>query len=56
MSRATLERDLFRAALGVPAWICLPVGIVVLYLVVRFLGKSTNEEDLKKEAAQEAAA
>lgn len=44
------------AALGVPTWICLPVGIVVLYLVVRFLGKSTNEEDLKKEAAQEAAA
>ena len=44
------------AALGVPAWICLPVGIVVLYLVVRFLGKSTNEEDLKKEAAQETAA
>ena len=44
------------AALGVPAWICLPIGIVVLYLVVRFLGKSTNEEDLKKEAAQEAAA
>ena len=44
------------AALGVPAWICLPIGIVVLYLVVRFLGKSTKEEDLKKEAAQEAAA
>ena len=44
------------AALGVSAWICLPIGIVVLYLVVRFLGKSTNEEDLKKEAAQEAAA
>lgn len=43
------------AALGVPVWICLPIGIVVLYLVVRFLGKSTNEEDLKKEAAQEAA-
>lgn len=44
------------AALGVPVWICLPIGIIVLYLVVRFLGKSTNEEDLKKEAAQEAAA
>lgn len=43
------------AALGVPVWICLPIGIAVLYLVVRFLGKSTNEEDLKKEAAQEAA-
>lgn len=43
------------AALGVPVWICLPIGIAVLYLVVRFLGKSTNEEELKKEAAQEAA-
>ncbi|MDD6043090.1 MAG: Na+/H+ antiporter NhaC family protein [Eubacteriaceae bacterium] len=40
------------AALGVPAWICIPVGIVVMVLIVRFLGKSTKLEDLQKECTE----
>lgn len=40
------------AALGVPAWICLPVGIVVMILIVRFIGKSTKLEDLQKECTE----
>ncbi|MBR3785339.1 MAG: Na+/H+ antiporter NhaC family protein [Firmicutes bacterium] len=40
------------AAAGVSPWIIIPVGIVILAVVVRVLGKSIKEEDLLKEAGQ----
>lgn len=30
------------SALGISSWICLPVGIGVLYLIIKFLGKETK--------------
>lgn len=41
------------ASLGVSPIILIPIGIVVLYIVVRVLGKSTKLEDLQAETAQE---
>lgn len=35
------------AALGVPAYILIPLGIFVMYLFVKFVGKSVKEEDLE---------
>ncbi|TDP45907.1 Na+/H+ antiporter NhaC family protein [Aminicella lysinilytica] len=35
------------ASLGVSPWILIPIGIAVLYFVVRVLGKSTKLEDLQ---------
>ena len=32
------------AGLGVPVWISLAVGLVVAWLVVRFVGKPTSEQ------------
>jgi Na+/H+ antiporter NhaC len=36
------------AALGVPSWVCLPVGIGVLYLIIKFLGKETPNYVIKE--------
>lgn len=33
-------------ALGLPFWISFPVGLVILYLIVRYFGKQTPEPDL----------
>ena len=41
------------ASLGVSPIVLIPIGIVVLYIVVRVLGKSTKLEDLQAETAQE---
>ncbi|MCB0803931.1 MAG: Na+/H+ antiporter NhaC family protein [Flavobacteriales bacterium] len=30
------------SAFGIPLWICMPIGISVLYLIVHFKGKSTD--------------
>ncbi len=30
------------SALGISSWICLPVGVGVLYLIIKFLGKETE--------------
>ncbi len=35
-------------ALGIPSWICLPVGVGVLYLIIRFLGKETPNYVIKE--------
>jgi Na+/H+ antiporter NhaC len=32
------------SAFGLPAWVCLVVGIVVLFAIVRFLGKDPDKE------------
>lgn len=37
------------AAAGVSPLIIIPIGIIILILVVRFIGKSTKPEDLQKE-------
>jgi hypothetical protein len=34
------------AAVGVPAWLCLIIGIVAVYLLVRFLGKPDEIPDV----------
>ncbi len=36
------------SALGIPSWICLPVGVGVLYLIIRFLGKETTNYVIKE--------
>lgn len=41
------------AAAGVSPIIIIPVGIAILALLVRFVGKSTKIEDLQREAASE---
>ena len=35
------------AALGVPAYILIPTGIIVMWIFVKYVGKSVKEEDLK---------
>lgn len=36
------------AGLGLPAWVCLLTGIVVIWAVLRFFGKSTDIAELQK--------
>lgn len=41
------------AGLGISAYILLPLGFIVLYLLVRFFGKSVNEADLANVSLEE---
>lgn len=35
------------AGFGLSPWISLPIGIIVIFLIIKFVGKSVKEEDLK---------